>query len=162
LVWAPFDTDGFARGQAALAKNSADAVVAAVGAVSDGEREKRRLPAAAFAGEILLDALPAAGTPAKFRAYSEYPAIEADLSFLQRRDLPWAEIAWFVRGQGLANLESLRLLDRYEGPGVGEGRIKTTIRLAFRAADRTLEQEEVNGQVRRLAGALAQNLGAEL
>lgn len=162
LVWAPFAADAFARGQAALAKNSADAVVAVVGAVSDAERESRRLPAAAFAGEILLDALLAAATPAKFRPYSEYPAIEADLSFVQRRDLPWAEIAWFARGQGLANLESLRLLDRYDGPGVGDGKVKTTIRLAFRAADRTLEQEEVNGEVQRLARALAQNLGAEL
>jgi len=162
LVWAPFSAGGFARGRAAVAKNSADAVVAVVGAVSDGEREKRRVPAAAFAGEILLDVLPAAGAPAKFRPYSEYPAIEADLSFVQRRDLPWAEIAWFVRGQGLAHLESLRLLDRYEGPGVGEGKIKATIRMAFRAADRTLEQEEVNREVQRLARALAQNLGAEL
>ena len=162
LVWAPFAAPGFARGQAAVAKSPSDEVVAVVGAISDAEREKRRLPAAAFAGEILLDALPAAAPPAKFRPYTEFPAIEADLSFVQRRDLPWAELAWFVRGQGLAHLESLRLLDRYEGAGVGEGKVKTTIRLAFRAADRTLEQEEVNREVQRLARALAQNLGAEL
>ena len=60
-----------------------------------------------------------------------------------------------MRGRGLSQLESVRVVDRYEGPGVSEGRIKTTVRLMFRSAERTLEQEEVNREVQRLAGELA-------
>ena len=50
-------------------------------------------------------------------------------------------------------------MDRYEGPGVAAGQVKTTIRLTFRAPDRTLEQEEVNREMRRLAEELASRQG---
>ena len=87
------------------------------------------------------------------------PAIEADLSFTHPRDLAWEELSEFVRGRRLANLESFLCLDRYEGPGVEAGSVKTTLRLTFRSAERTLEQEEVNREVRRLADELSSRPG---
>jgi phenylalanyl-tRNA synthetase beta chain len=137
-------------------------VAGVVGAVSDAEREKRRLPAAAFAGELLIGALPADGSRAAFRPYSAFPPVPADLSFAQPRDLAWATLRRFVEERKPPTLESVRLLDRFEPPGVAPDRVKTTLRLTFRAADRTLEQEEVNGEVRRLADALRDELGVEL
>jgi phenylalanyl-tRNA synthetase beta subunit len=50
-------------------------------------------------------------------------------------------------------------VDRYEGPGVPEGRVKTTIRLLFRSPERTLEQERVNAEVRRVGDELKSRLG---
>ncbi|MGH9364911.1 MAG: hypothetical protein ACRD1B_06555, partial [Thermoanaerobaculia bacterium] len=91
-----------------------------------------------------------------------YPPIEADLSFAHARTRPWRQIESFVRGRGLANLESVRVVDRYEGPGVAGGEVKTTIRLTFRCPDRTLEQEEVNEQVRLLSAALLEKLEVRL
>ncbi len=64
-----------------------------------------------------------------------------------------------MRDARLANLESLECHDRYEGPGVSEGEVKTTIRLRFRSPERTLSQEEVNREVRRLAEALGSRPG---
>jgi len=64
-----------------------------------------------------------------------------------------------VRGLGLADLESLRCVDRYEGEKVPPGFVKTTIRLTFRSAERTLSQDEVNREVRRLADELQRRLG---
>ena len=52
-------------------------------------------------------------------------------------------------------------MDRYEGPGVAEGHIKTTIRLTFRSFDRTLEQSEINRERDRLAAALAEKLSVQ-
>ena len=43
-------------------------------------------------------------------------------------------------------------------PGVASDRVKTTIRLTFRSAEKTLEQEEVQPEVKRLSAALAENL----
>jgi phenylalanyl-tRNA synthetase beta chain len=133
-----------------------------VGILSESERQKRRLPEASLAGEIRIDEIPGASELVRFRPYSAFPPVAADLSFLQRRELPWSELEWFVRGQGLAHLETLRLLDRYEGEGVPGERVKTTLRLTFRAVDRTLEQEEVNREVERLAIALRDKLGVEI
>jgi phenylalanyl-tRNA synthetase beta chain len=162
LSWSPLEAEGFARGAAALARSSTGAAVAVVGAVAEPERERRRLPEGVFAGEILLDAVPADAAAAKFRPFSVFPPIAADISFSQPRDLSWAEIERFVQGQAPKNLESLRLLDRYEGKGAGLGPIKTTLRLTFRALDRTLEQEEVNREMERLAIALREKLGVTL
>ena len=38
----------------------------------------------------------------------------------------------------------MRLKDRYEGEGVPEGAVNTTIHFVYRADDRSLTQEEVN------------------
>ena len=51
----------------------------------------------------------------------------ADLSFAQPKELASDELSAFVRGLGLEHLESFRCLDRYEGPGVDAGKVKTTM-----------------------------------
>ncbi|HTO86072.1 MAG TPA: phenylalanine--tRNA ligase subunit beta [Thermoanaerobaculia bacterium] len=161
LLWSPFDAEAFAPGAAALARSSSGAVLAVVGAVARAERERRRLPERVFAGEVVLAAIPP-GPRATYRPYSVFPPIVADLSFAQRRELPWGDVDRFVLEQQLRNLESLRLLDRYEGRGVSEGTIKTTLRLIFRSPDRTLEQDEVNTEVERLGRALQERFGVVL
>jgi phenylalanyl-tRNA synthetase beta subunit len=110
------------------------------------------------AGEIVVEAIPRGERSVRFRGYSPFPPIVADLSFAHPRTLAWERIEDFARGLALANLESLKLLDRYEGPGVAEGDVKTTIRLTFRSPERTLEQEEVNSERNRLADALREDL----
>ena len=67
----------------------------------------------------------------------------------------------FVRELGLADLESLRLLDRYEGAGVAEGQVKTTIRLTFRSFEKTLGPSEINRERDRLAAALSEKLSVQ-
>ena len=112
-----------------------------------------------FAGEILIGAVPTGARPFLFEEYSTLPAISADLSFAQPRGFAWRELEEFVRSRELPHLESLSCVDRYEGPGVAAGQVKTTIRLTFRSRERTLEQEEVNRHVRRLAEELASRPG---
>jgi phenylalanyl-tRNA synthetase beta chain len=156
LAWKPFACEAFTPGAAATVKSPDGKMLAVVGLVAAGEREKRKTSEEIFVGEIVVEAIPARASRALFAPYSAYPPIEADLSFAHARTKPWSEIEAFVRSRGLAHLEAVRVVDRYEGGKVAEGEVKTTIRLTFRRADRTLEQEEVNEQVRLLAAALHQ------
>ncbi len=126
------------------------------------ERTKRDLPATAFAGEILVDRIPADAEPIGYREFSTFPAITADVSFSQPKETTWESIEALVRGLGLESLESLSCHDRYEGSGVPEGSVKTMVRLRFRSPERTLEQEEVNRQVERLVEALRVRPGITL
>ncbi|HTD51514.1 MAG TPA: phenylalanine--tRNA ligase subunit beta, partial [Thermoanaerobaculia bacterium] len=158
LIWKPAAVPAFTPGAAAVVVTASGRLLGIVGLVSAGEREKRDLPRTVFAGEILVDAIPAEPPAVRFREYSNRPAITADLSFTQPRELAWQTIEEFVRGLGLPDLESIRCLDRYEGAGVPAGSVKTTIRLTFRSPERTLEQEEVNRHVRRLAEELRAGL----
>ena len=63
--------------------------------------------------------------------------------------------------QGLSGLEDFRVADRWEGANVAKDRTKTTLRLTFRSADRTLSQEEVNRERDRLVEALKSRFGVE-
>jgi len=159
LVWKPVRVEAFTEGAAATVETRSGTLLGIAGLVAGAERQRRGLTAEVFAGEILVGAIPAGAGPFHFEEYSTLPAISADLSFAQRKDLAWSELEAFVRSRALAHLESLACVDRYEGPGVAAGQVKTTIRLTFRAPDRTLEQEEVNREMRRLAGELASRQG---
>jgi phenylalanyl-tRNA synthetase beta chain len=140
---------------------SEDGILGVVGLVSRSERDRRSLPEVVFAGEILVDRVPSRPRPAGFAAYSSFPPIEADLSFAHDRSLPWSELARFLSEQGLSGLEDFRVTDRWEGANVAKDRTKTTLRLTFRAADRTLSQEEVNRERDRLVEALKSRFGVD-
>ena len=159
LVWKPAEIEAFTPRASAIAHTRAGEMIAVAGLVSTAERERRGLGAPVFAGEIVIDALPIEGRPFVFQPFSPFPPVVADLSFVAPRGLSWQRIEETVRGLGLGDLESLRCFDRYEGAGVPAGSVKTTIRLTFRSADRTLSQEEVNRDVSRVSEELVSRLG---
>jgi len=159
LVWKPVHVQALTPGAAATMATRSGQILGIVGLLSAPECQKRSLSLPVFVGEILVGTIPPERPAFVYQDYSTYPAIEADLSFAQPREMPWERVEEFVLGRRLQNLESLRLIDRYEGPGVPQGQVKTTIRLTFRSAERTLSQEEVNRQIQRLARELAARLG---
>ena len=161
LSWKPFASEAFVAGAAALCETAAGKILGVAGVVSESERARRRLPEGVCAAEIVVEAVRGEGRQVRHVASPAFPPIVADLSFSQPRELHWESLARFVRDLGLADLESLRLLDRYEGPGVAEGSVKTTIRLTFRSFERTLEQTEINRERDRLAAALAEKLSVQ-
>ncbi|MEO8433138.1 MAG: phenylalanine--tRNA ligase subunit beta [Acidobacteriota bacterium] len=160
LRWKPALLDGFARGAAAWIEGEAG-VLGVAGLVSRGEREKRSLPDASFAAELLVDRLPLSPRSAAFAAYSSFPPIEADLTFSHDRALVWGDVEALLRAGEWKGLESFDVIDRYQGPTPGEGPLKTTVRLVFRSGERTLSQEEVNRERDRLAADLRERFGVE-
>ncbi|HEX4439362.1 MAG TPA: phenylalanine--tRNA ligase subunit beta [Thermoanaerobaculia bacterium] len=161
LTWRPMHVQALATGAAAAVEAPGGAVLGVVGLVAEEERRRRDLSVPVFAGEILVSALPAAARAYEFHDAPLHPAVVADLTFAQPRELAWSEIAEFVRRRGIENLESFRCHDRYEDPKDPAGRVKTTVRLVFRSAGRTLSQQEVNEAVARLAREMEAELGVE-
>ena len=162
LSWKAFSDAAFVPGAAARCETAGGRLVGVAGVIGESEREARRLPERVCAAEILVDAIPVEKRGVRFRPYSVLPPIVADLSFAQPRSVSWTAIEGLARSLDLANLESLRLVDRYEGRGVGADEVKTTVRLTFRSADRTLAQEEVNHERDRLAEALREKFGVTI
>ena len=160
LVWKPISCGAFVAGAAAVAQTREGQLAAIVGSLSGSEREKRKMTEPLFVGEVRVDALPTQARPLRFASYSSYPPIDADLSFAHAREKTWEEIRRFIESRRLRDLDTIRILDRYEGAGVAAGRVKTTVRLAFRSLERTLEQEEVNREVAKLREALKEQIGA--
>jgi phenylalanyl-tRNA synthetase beta chain len=56
---------------------------------------------------------------------------------------------------------SIAEFDRYQGKGVPDGRVSLSLRLTFRATDRTLTDDEVQGATDGIVDALRRTHNAE-
>jgi phenylalanyl-tRNA synthetase beta chain len=114
------------------------------------------VPAGA-AFEVGLAALVAA-SPAweeEFEDLTTHPAVRQDLAVVVEDSVPGAEVRAAVLAGGGELLRSAEVFDLYQGEQLGDGRKSLALRLEFRAADRTLTDEEVAG----LRDSIAAKLG---
>jgi phenylalanyl-tRNA synthetase beta chain len=102
---------------------------------------------AAVAFEIdLAPLLSAAGAGEEiYEDVTSFPAAYQDLAVVLPADARAADVREAVLAAGGELLRSAEVFDLYEGEQVGAGRKSLALRLEFRAADRTLTDEEVGG-----------------
>jgi phenylalanyl-tRNA synthetase beta chain len=72
-----------------------------------------------------------------------YPAVHQDVAVVVDDAVPASEIRAAVLDGGGELLRSAEVFDLYRGEQVGEGKKSLALRLSFRAADRTLTDDEV-------------------
>ncbi len=116
------------------------------------------LPSPTVVVELDLGGLPRPRRRAGFQDYSRFPAAEVDVTIACRPEVAWGEIAQTVRDARLENCESAVLSKLFEDPAPPVTR-NFTVRLSFRARDRTLSQEEVNRERDRLLEMLKEKFG---
>jgi phenylalanyl-tRNA synthetase beta chain len=97
---------------------------------------------------------------ARAEALPSFPAIERDLSAIVDERTRWEDLDALARSLALANLERVDFVGTYRGAQTGTGRKSVTMRLSFRAPDRTLRREDADGAMSALAEALTGRLGA--
>ena len=85
-----------------------------------------------------------------------YPAVHQDLAVVVDEGTSAAEVRAVVLAGGGGLLRSAAVFDLYRGEQLGPGRKSLALRLEFRAADRTLTDEEVAGLRDRIRSELAQ------
>jgi phenylalanyl-tRNA synthetase beta chain len=90
-----------------------------------------------------------------------YPAVHQDVAVVVDDAVPAAEVRSAVLDGGGELLRSAEVFDLYRGEQVGEGRKSLALRLTFRAADRTLTDEEVAEQRTRIESAV-EEIGGSL
>lgn len=116
-----------------------------------------------LAAELDLPALYEAYPPeTESHALPAFPAIERDISAIVDDGATWDSICAAVHGSSPAMLEAVEFVTTFRGKQVGGGRKSVTLRLRFRAPDRTLTHEEVDGPVDGVLEALKQALSAEI
>ena len=84
-----------------------------------------------------------------------------DVSLLVDDALSAATVRDTMRRAAPATLVSLREFDRYQGKGVPAGKVSVSLRLTFRADDRTLTDDEVGAAMTAVLDAARASLGAE-
>ena len=84
-----------------------------------------------------------------------YPAVHQDVAVVVDDSVPASEVRAAVLEGGGELLRSAEVFDLYRGEQVVEGRKSLALRLTFRAADRTLTDEEVAGRREAIEAAVA-------
>ena len=90
-----------------------------------------------------------------------YPAVNQDVAVVIDDSVPAADVRAAVLEGGGELLRSADVFDLYRGEQVGEGRKSLALRLTFRAADRTLTDEEV-AERRAAIEAAVEKVGGSL
>ena len=153
--------DSFTGGvfpSAALRVTVAGRPAGILGRIPESWREGLPLPAAAVAAELDLGALSRPDRPVRFAEYSRFPAADVDVTVACGPGVSWRDLETALRSARPAHLEEAILLKLYVDPNRPEIR-NVTLRLTFRAPDRTLSQEEVNRERDRLIETWQQKFG---
>jgi phenylalanyl-tRNA synthetase beta chain len=156
------------RGRAARAsaqRDGASVPFASIGQLLPSIADTRGFPAGEeiFVAELDLQALfsLAAGDDLRAESLPRYPAIVRDVSILVSDGLPAATVRGTIRSSAPPTLVSIVEFDRYTGKGVPAEQVSLSLRLTFRAADRTLTDDEIQTAMETIVAALKRDLGAE-
>jgi phenylalanyl-tRNA synthetase beta chain len=165
---APAELPYLVRGRAAAAygvRDGAKVLLAVLGQLQPAIVAARGFPAAEelFVAEIDMQALfsLAAGDDLRAESLPRYPAIVRDLSILVSDGLPASTVRGTIRSSAPPTLASIVEFDRYTGKGVPAEQVSLSLRLTFRAADRTLTDDEAQAGMETIIAALKRQLGAE-
>jgi phenylalanyl-tRNA synthetase beta chain len=156
----PFGTERW-LGSDALCIFDGESLVGVGGEVASAEIDSPPWAAPMFAAEFRLEAVSLA-EHGRYRNLPSFPAAARDLAFVLRADVPAGAVADAIRDAAPETLERLDLFDVYEGEGVEEGCRSLAWRLVFRAADRTLTDEEVEGGLESIIANLRERFDVRI
>jgi phenylalanyl-tRNA synthetase beta chain len=99
--------------------------------------------------------------PVLYHPLARYPGIERHTSLTIDRRVAFTEMERAILAQEVEHLRGVKLVDVYEGANLPEGKRSVTLRIEYRADDRTLRDEEVDAMHAGVVAALEQKFGAQ-
>lgn len=109
----------------------------------------------------ILNVLDFATFDRKYEGIAKYPAVTRDISLEVPKSVLAGDIEGVIAQRGGKILESYQLFDLYEGDQIKAGYKSMAYSVTFRAKDRTLEESDVAGAMKKILNGLEQ-LGATL
>ena len=98
----------------------------------------------------------------KFSSYSTFPPSDRDLAFYAPVSVSVADLEKVMTKMGGKVLESVTLFDEYKGESVPEGQRSLAFRLVYRAADKTLTDEDIEPVHQKVRAALEKQFQVSL
>lgn len=98
----------------------------------------------------------------RYTPLPRFPSVVRDVSLLADRRGAYGRMRRAVLSLGIDECRGVALVDVYEGANVPEGNRSVTLRVEYRADDRTLRDEEVDEMHARVVAALEEEFGATL
>jgi phenylalanyl-tRNA synthetase beta chain len=165
LEFAPASVKHLREGQAGrVSLNGVE--VGTIGRLADGSGEvgetyKFRQPV--YVAEVSLTAWLASGErPARYAPLPRFPSVVRDVSLVADRRVTYGEMRGAILALGMEECRGVSLVDVYEGANLPEGKRSLTLRVEYRADDRTLRDEDADRMHARVVAALEEGFGARL
>lgn len=98
----------------------------------------------------------------KYEHLPKFPATTRDMAMLVDDEVMVSQIEAVIVKKAGKILEHFSLFDVYKGSQIPEGKKSIAYSLSFRAADRTLNDEEVNASMDKILKGLKEEVGADL
>jgi phenylalanyl-tRNA synthetase beta chain len=120
------------------------------------------IPDTVAAFELDLDAIGIPDTSA-YEDVTSFPEVREDLAVIVADTVTAEDVLSVVREAGAPLLTGAGVFDVYrDAERIGEAKVSLALRLSYRAADRTLTDEEVALRREAIAAALAERLGGSV
>lgn len=97
-----------------------------------------------------------------YKPLPKFPAVTRDIAMLVKDEVIVKDIESVIKKKGGKLLESMNLFDVYKGSQIADGYKSVAYSITFRAADRTLVDDDVNAVMNKILDGLKNELGAEL
>jgi phenylalanyl-tRNA synthetase beta chain len=97
-----------------------------------------------------------------FSGLPRFPAVARDVAIVVKEDFASDRVVHFVQQWRPELVEDVALFDAYAGAPIPSGSKSLAYSISYRAADRTLTDEQVNALHAELVAALVRELGVEL
>ena len=90
----------------------------------------------------------------KYKGVAKFPAVTRDLSMVVPKEVMVGSIEKMIEECGGKLLEKVTLFDVYEGNQIDRGFKSVAYSVTFRASDRTLSEEDINGVMQKILKGL--------
>ncbi|MGD9764873.1 MAG: phenylalanine--tRNA ligase subunit beta [Candidatus Binatia bacterium] len=162
VTWERYADPPYHAGKSAVVR-SADAMAGIVGALHPEVEFELGLDTTAWTFELDMQILlPYAAQQRVFTGLPRFPAVARDVAIVVDDDFASDRVVRFVRQWQPELVEEVSLFDAYAGAPIPAGKKSLAYSIAYRAADRTLTDEEVNALQEELRSALIRDLGVAL
>lgn len=116
-----------------------------------------------FIGSLNLDLIIPPGFKKNYyKEISKFPVVKRDLAIVVDKKTRYEELVKILNSKNAENLKSVKLFDIYEDEKLGKDKKSLAFSLEFLSKDKTLSDEEVNTQIKKLVKKLESETGAVL
>lgn len=98
----------------------------------------------------------------EYQPLPKFPAVTRDIAMIVKESVTVKEIEKVIQQNAGQYLESVTLFDVYQGKQIGEGLKSVAYSITFRAADKTLVDQDVTEAMKEIVNHLASELEAQL
>jgi phenylalanyl-tRNA synthetase beta chain len=116
-----------------------------------------------YIAEIDLDAfIENISSEKVFRHISPFPSVNIDLAFIVDEEIKYQDVEKEIIACAGRNLQNIRLFDLYRGKQLEDNKKSLAFALEFNAADKTLNEKDIESLIKKISGQLSKKFKARL